>query len=114
MWQVWCKTDEGLFLGYSPTSKAYRVFNKSSLKIEESFHVVSDETNPQKERKMSIFYDDIGSPREASPKSEEVVNNKPQEEPSLQQHHLPKECIAPNVRLSFSKSQWILQIASPL
>jgi len=44
---------------------------------------------------MSIFYDDIGSPREASPKSEEVVNNKPQEEPSLQQHHLPKECKAP-------------------
>ena len=73
------KADEDLFLGYSSTSKAYRVFSKNSLKIEEFFHVVFDESNPQKEGKVSIFYDDVGSPREAYLRSEEVVSNKPQE-----------------------------------
>ncbi|KAK8952168.1 hypothetical protein KSP39_PZI004103 [Platanthera zijinensis] len=39
------KADEGVFLGYSMISKAYRVYNKTSLKIEESVHVSFDETN---------------------------------------------------------------------
>jgi len=62
--------DEGLFLGYSSTRKEYRVFNKNSLKIEEFFHVVFDESNPQKEEKVPIFYDYVGSPREASSRNE--------------------------------------------
>jgi len=37
------KADEGIFLGYSLTSKAYRVFNKRTLTIEESIHVTFDE-----------------------------------------------------------------------
>ena len=37
------KSDEAIFLGYSLTSKAYRVFNRSNLIIEESMHVVFDE-----------------------------------------------------------------------
>ena len=36
--------DIGIFLGYSSTSKAYRVFNKRTLVIEESMHVVFDES----------------------------------------------------------------------
>jgi len=43
------KAKEGLFLGYSSTSKACRFFNKNLLKIEELVHVVFDESNPQKE-----------------------------------------------------------------
>ena len=39
------KVDEGIFLGYSMISKAYRVFNKRSLTVEESMHVVFDENN---------------------------------------------------------------------
>ena len=39
------KFDEGIFLGYSSTSKAYRVFNKRLEKVEESIHVIFDETN---------------------------------------------------------------------
>ncbi|KAK8952132.1 hypothetical protein KSP39_PZI003057 [Platanthera zijinensis] len=39
------KADEGVFLGYSMISKAYRVYNKSTLKIEESVHISFDETN---------------------------------------------------------------------
>ena len=40
------KADEGIFLGYSATSKAVRVLNKKTLKVEESIHVVFDE-NPE-------------------------------------------------------------------
>jgi hypothetical protein len=43
------KSDEGIFLGYSLTSKAYRIYNKRTLKIEESMHVTFDESNPSKE-----------------------------------------------------------------
>ena len=42
------KSDEGIFLGYSQISKAYRVFNKRTLIVEESMHVVFDEANPFK------------------------------------------------------------------
>lgn len=35
-----------LFLGYSTSSKAFIIFIKRTLTIEEAFHVVFDETNP--------------------------------------------------------------------
>ena len=44
------KTDIGIFLGYSSTRKAYRVFNGRTLVIEESMHVVFYE-----------FYNDISN-----------------------------------------------------
>ena len=34
------KSDESIFLGYSLTSKAFRVFNKRTLVVEESIHVI--------------------------------------------------------------------------
>ena len=39
------KVDEVIFLGYSLHSKAYRVFNKRTLSVEEFVHVVCDEIN---------------------------------------------------------------------
>ena len=39
------KSDEAIFLRYSTTSKAYRVFNKWNLIVEEFVHVVFDEFN---------------------------------------------------------------------
>ena len=39
------KSDEGIFLGYSTTSKAYRVYNKRTLSVEESIHIIFDESN---------------------------------------------------------------------
>nr|XP_033511678.1 uncharacterized protein LOC117276438 [Nicotiana tomentosiformis] len=41
------KSDECIFLGYSPSSRAYRVFNKRTLSIEESIHVIFVNTNPR-------------------------------------------------------------------
>ena len=40
------KSDEGIFFGYSSNSKAYRVFNKRTMVVDESMHVVFDEANP--------------------------------------------------------------------
>lgn len=37
------ESDEAIFLGYSIRSKAYRVFNKKTLSIEESINVVIDD-----------------------------------------------------------------------
>ncbi|KAI4305016.1 hypothetical protein L6164_028407 [Bauhinia variegata] len=33
------KSDEGIFLGYSLTSKAYRAYNKQTRSVEESMHL---------------------------------------------------------------------------
>ena len=52
------KSDVGVFLGYSTTSKAYRVFNKRTLVVEESMHVVFDETNTFVEKNLDD--DDLG------------------------------------------------------
>lgn len=39
--------DEGLFLGYSASSKTFRIFNKRNLFIEELVHIIFDQTNPK-------------------------------------------------------------------
>ena len=39
------KSNVGIFLGYSNSSKAYTVYNKNILVIEESMHVTFDESN---------------------------------------------------------------------
>ena len=39
------RSDEGIFLGYSSTSKAYQVYNKRTMKIMETVNVVIDESS---------------------------------------------------------------------
>jgi len=51
------KSDEGIFLGYSLHSKAYRIYNKRTMTIEESIHVSFDESNAISPRKDIL--DDI-------------------------------------------------------
>ena len=41
------KTDVSVFLGYSISSKTYRIFNKRTLIVEELMHVKFDETLPK-------------------------------------------------------------------
>ena len=53
------RSDEGIFVGYSSESKAYRVFNKRTLTIEESFHVTFVESNPLSSIAESDSDDDI-------------------------------------------------------
>jgi hypothetical protein len=40
--------DFGIFLGYSSCSKAYRVYNNKTFSLEESMHVVFEETQNEK------------------------------------------------------------------
>ncbi|XP_058006836.1 spindle assembly checkpoint component MAD1-like [Hevea brasiliensis] len=54
------KSDEGIFLGYSMHSKAYRVFNRRTLLVEETIHVIFDETNNFLERKIVCDDDELG------------------------------------------------------
>ena len=39
------RSDEGIFLRYSSTSKAYRVYNKRTMKVMETVNVVIDESS---------------------------------------------------------------------
>ena len=51
------KSNVGIFLGYSSSSKAYRVFNKKTMVVKESVHVVFDESNESLERRESVNND---------------------------------------------------------
>jgi len=75
------KVDDGIFLGYSSNGKAYRVYNKRTLIVEESIHVYFDETPPQSVGKGSFDFDVTGidtkeivkdgDQQEAPPKNED-------------------------------------------
>ena len=45
------RSDEGIFLGYSSTSKAYRVYNKRTMKVMETMNVVIDESSDSSSEK---------------------------------------------------------------
>ena len=47
------RSDEGIFLGYSSTSKAYRVYNKRTKKVMETINVVIDEASEFSSKKIS-------------------------------------------------------------
>nr|KYP40181.1 Copia protein [Cajanus cajan] len=48
------KANEAIFLGYSINRKAYMVYNKRTLIVEESVHVVFDEINKQETKQTEI------------------------------------------------------------
>ena len=45
------RSDEGIFLGYSSTSKAYRVYNRRTIKVMETVNVVIDESSDSSSEK---------------------------------------------------------------
>ena len=53
------KSDEAIFLSYFTSSKAFKVFNKRILVVEESIHVAFDEANDLPSRKREDA-DDAG------------------------------------------------------
>nr|ABH08430.1 putative integrase [Beta vulgaris] len=77
------RSDEATFLGYSSHSKTYRVFNKRTMCVEESIHVIFDESD---KHNPSIQVDDyeIGlaqpSPRNTDSQEEEEVKEERNEE----------------------------------
>ena len=53
------KSDEAIFLGYFTSSKAFKVFNKRILIVEESIHIVFDEANDLPSRKREDADDTV-------------------------------------------------------
>lgn len=51
------KSDKDIFLGYSSISKAYHVFNKRTLVIEESIHVIFNEIFKFKKNNFDYDFD---------------------------------------------------------
>ena len=58
------KSDVGIFLGYSNSSKAYRIYNKRILVVEEFMHVTFDESNHSSTEKVVINDDADEKPQE--------------------------------------------------
>ena len=75
------KSDKAIFMGYALHSKAYRVFNKSSLIVEQSMHIIF-ETNATL-RKI-VDGDDAGieNTKEEEPKNTNFEESK--DEPPLE------------------------------
>nr|CAN81294.1 hypothetical protein VITISV_003263 [Vitis vinifera] len=53
------KSNVGIFLGYSTSSKAFRVFNKRTMVVDESIHVIFYESNNSLQE-IESFDDDLG------------------------------------------------------
>ena len=53
------KSNVGIFFYYSLSNKAYKVFNKKTMVVEEFVHVVFDASNDSLERREGID-DDVG------------------------------------------------------
>ncbi|GJY24359.1 retrovirus-related pol polyprotein from transposon TNT 1-94 [Tanacetum coccineum] len=56
------KSYEGVFLGYSQTSKGYIVLNKETIRIEESLNVTFDESLPEPNSSHLVEDDRINEP----------------------------------------------------
>ncbi|KAH9671200.1 hypothetical protein KPL70_017266 [Citrus sinensis] len=76
------KSDVGIFLGYSNSSKAYRVYNKRTLVVEESMHVTFDEFNHSSTEKVVV--DDNAEEEQ----QEETLNDNQEDAPrGIQEEH---------------------------
>ena len=53
------KSDIGIFLSYSTSSKVFRVFNKRTMVVEESIHVIFYKSNNSLQERESVD-DDLG------------------------------------------------------
>ncbi|KAH9791901.1 hypothetical protein KPL71_003915 [Citrus sinensis] len=71
------KSDVDIFLGYSNSSKTYRVYNKRTLVVEEFMHVTFDESNPSSAEKGVVNDDADGELQEEL--SKENQEHAPQE-----------------------------------
>ena len=60
------KSDIGIFLGYSTSSKAFCIYNRRTLVVEESMHVIFDESNPLSSKKVVVCDDDDAAPIDQS------------------------------------------------
>ncbi|CAN1335388.1 Retrovirus-related Pol polyprotein from transposon TNT 1-94 [Linum perenne] len=96
------RSSEAIFLGYSDHSKAFRVFNKTSFKVEESIHVVFDDKLPSSstsdEEQVDFLPSSEPTDSSAEPSSsqtEEPSSSQTENIPSSQPHISPDSVSAP-------------------
>ncbi|XP_021766287.1 uncharacterized protein LOC110730772 [Chenopodium quinoa] len=81
------RSEEAIFLGYAIDSKAYRVYNKSSMCVEESIHIIFDEVNQfvsvQEQEDDNDF--EIGLIRDRD--EEETQKQTKEKQPALEEEH---------------------------
>ncbi|GKF65984.1 retrovirus-related pol polyprotein from transposon TNT 1-94, partial [Tanacetum coccineum] len=76
------KSDEGFFIGYSLSSKAFRVYNTRTKRVEENLHIGFLENKPTALKKTCILgleLNDVGpSVSTASPNEEDITEEEPE------------------------------------
>ena len=48
------QSNEGIFLGYSSTSKAYQVYNKRTMKVMETVNVIINESSDSRSEERRV------------------------------------------------------------
>ncbi|KAH9705479.1 hypothetical protein KPL70_011888 [Citrus sinensis] len=99
------KSDVGIFLGYSNSSKAYRVYNKRTLVVEESIHVTFDESNPSSTEKVAVDDNAEEEQQEEAPNDnqEDVphrIQEEHHEEPNVEQNEEFSSCMSKEFEMS--------------
>ena len=74
------RTDEGIFLGYSSSKKAYRCYNLKLQKIIESASVIVDDTKPRKIKIQEDENDEAIDDKEEDSQEEEDLQDEKEEE----------------------------------
>nr|GEU98658.1 retrovirus-related Pol polyprotein from transposon TNT 1-94 [Tanacetum cinerariifolium] len=95
---------EGVFLGYSQSSKAYVVLNKYTVKVEESLNVAFDES-PRPTKLSPLVDDDVGE-EDAIRKNTKIVNTNNEEDESIEVEEI--------VNIKESKNHLLYQVIGNL
>ena len=110
------RSDEGIFLGYSLNSKAYRIFNRKSLTVEKSTHVIFDESIPILHPHMSGDEIDAGNPSRSQKETHDFLDEVKSEDqgqevhpPSQEVRTQGDETQVEDLQLSFSSHHDLLR-----
>ena len=84
------KSDVGIFLGYSNTSKAYRVYNKRTLVVEKFMHVTFDDSNLSSTEKV-VAHDDAKLQQQESLKDKQYDTSRENQEEQQEETNLKQD-----------------------
>ncbi|GJY25371.1 retrovirus-related pol polyprotein from transposon TNT 1-94 [Tanacetum coccineum] len=113
------KSTKGIFLGYSPNSKAYVILNKESTRVKESLNVRFNESPPPKS--SPLVDDDIIENqiienqihdieiKENEPLNKEIVNIK-----ETKDHHIDSVIEPKNVKEAIQDESWTMAMQEEL
>lgn len=105
------KVGEGVFLGYSQSSKAYKVYNKRLLIIEESFHVTFEESFSKNIGKGISFNDVAVSSQDILKEPDDgidqpkVVENERVEDDDCEEEKVESQVVVDDIPLTWRTSK---------